>query len=412
MPPGAPPGHGCSDEFGAKRFAALSLADSRRPRAPRHEVVTPVRYAAGMPRLSIALALALACAVPSAGAPRKTRNVILVTLDGLRWQELFGGIDPLLMKEKAAGMDSAGALRERLWREDRTARREALLPYFWKKLAPRGVVFGDPSIGSSVRVTNSYRVSYPGYSEILTGRAQDDAIRGNDKLQNPTPTVLEFVRAKLGLPQSKVALFGSWGMFRSIGEHTPGSIFINAGDEQTALTPRLRELSGMQTQMRTPWDARHDWITFEMGLEYLRRFEPRLLHLAFDESDDWAHEKRYDRLLETIASYGRWLERLFAFLDSAPAYRGSTTVILTCDHGRGSTLEDWHSHGEKVPEAARIWLAAIGPDTAPGGALSATEEILQRDIAPTILELMGVEWRAYEGVLGHPVPRVVRASLP
>jgi hypothetical protein len=67
-----------------------------------------------------------------------------------------------------------------LWKLQPEERRRALLPFLWGTLAPAGIVLGNVSKGSSVQVTNRYRVSYPGYSEILTGRAQDDAIRGND----------------------------------------------------------------------------------------------------------------------------------------------------------------------------------------------------------------------------------------
>jgi len=88
---------------------------------------------------------------------------------------------------------------------------------------------GNLKEGSSVRVINSFRVSYPSYTEILTGRAQDSAVKGNDAVRNPTPTLLVFLRSKLGLQQDQVALFGSWEMFHLIGEHQPWSIVINAG---------------------------------------------------------------------------------------------------------------------------------------------------------------------------------------
>ena len=74
-------------------------------------------------------------------------------MDGLRWQDLFGGIDPRLMNEKSAGMADAPQLRKQFYRETPEQRREALLPFFWKQLAPRGVVLGNVQKGSSVTVT-------------------------------------------------------------------------------------------------------------------------------------------------------------------------------------------------------------------------------------------------------------------
>src|SRR5450432_4217395 len=97
------------------------------------------------------------------------------------------------------------------------------MPFFWTQLAPQGLLL------TNVEVTNAYRVSYPGYSEILTGRPNDEQIRNNDPIQNPNETVLEYIKRTLELKREELAVFASWNTFQVIGEHTPGSIFINAG---------------------------------------------------------------------------------------------------------------------------------------------------------------------------------------
>jgi hypothetical protein len=347
-------------------------------------------------------------------APRKTKAVVLVTVDGLRWQEMFGGIDPRLMNEKTAGMVevSAAALRESLSKGTPEARREALLPFFWKELAPRGIVLGNLKKGSPMRVTNSFRVSYPGYSEILTGRAQDGVIKGNDEIRNPTPSILEFLRERLNLKRSQVALFASWNAFRYIAEHTPGSITINAGYEPADATAsaRAKELSVLQFAARTPWDeARHDYVTFELAMDYLRRERPRVLYISFDETDDWAHGRRYDRVLEAIQYFDHTLQTLWTTLQAMPEYRDQTTLVITCDHGRGDTLADFNSHGDKVAGADQVWLAIVGPDTPARGELTNTESYYQRDIAPTILELLGVPVSAYPGMQGRSIGVALKA---
>ncbi|MGH9658954.1 MAG: sulfatase-like hydrolase/transferase [Bryobacteraceae bacterium] len=349
------------------------------------------------------LAIFLLLAVPALGAPpRKSRNIALVTVDGLRWQELLTGIDPLLMNAKEAGMEKAGPLRERFWRDNPSERREALMPFFWKRLARSGVVL------TSVRVSNGIRVSYPGYSEILTGRAQDNVIKGNDEIQNPSETVLEFLRRKLNLPAARVALFGSWSTFRFIGESKPGSITINAGYTSAQGSPRLAELSRLQAEARTPWDTvRHDYVTFEMALDYLKRNQPRVLHLALGETDDWAHNKRYDRVLTSIEYTDRCFETLWNTLQKMPAYRNTTTLVIVPDHGRGSKLDDWDRHGAKVEGADRIWIAMLGPDTPAAGEVS-TGDYFQRDVAPTILEALGIDHREYSGVLGRPIAAALK----
>ena len=107
------------------------------------------------------LSIILIC-LTCAAAPRRTRNVILVTADGLRWQDFFGGMDPMLKDEKSAGMDQAKELKAKLWRPEPDERRRALMPFFWTSLAAQGVVLGNVQKGSSVRVTNAFRVRIPG----------------------------------------------------------------------------------------------------------------------------------------------------------------------------------------------------------------------------------------------------------
>ena len=340
-----------------------------------------------MLRRTALVLLATACVCAAQG---KTKNIILVTADGLRWQELFNGVDNTLAA-KYPTLERMG--------------REALLPYLWSTFAERGMVLGNPAKNSSVAVTNAFRVSYPGYSEILTGRAQDAAIRGNDKIQNPTETVLEFVRRKLNLPKNKVALFASWDVFPFIGESRPGSIFINAGYQKDTGSPTMQELSRLQKEALTPWDSvRHDYITFNMAMDYMKREKPRLMYISLGETDDWAHDRRYDRVVSSIQYFDSALERIGAFIEATPEYRGSTTVIVTSDHGRGSTAEDWNGHGAKVAGADKIWLAMMGPDTPARGEVSNSEPVFQRDVAPTILKLLGIDPKEYTGALGKPIP--------
>jgi arylsulfatase A-like enzyme len=174
---------------------------------------------------------------------------------------------------------------------------------------------------------------------------------------------------------------------------------------------RMHELSALQFEMLTPWtEERHDYITFEMALEYLRSAKPRVLHIAFDETDDWAHDKRYNRVLDAITYFDNCLRKLWQTIGDLPEYRGKTTLVVTSDHGRGGTLADWHSHGKDVPGADQIWMAIVGPDTPARGEVENSVEVFQRDIAPTMLDLMGIDYREYDGVLGKPIELSVSGS--
>src|ERR1700761_3023029 len=339
----------------------------------------------------------------------KTKFLMLFTADGLRWQEVFTGIDPALMNEKDFGMgnENAGALRERLWKSNPEGRRLALMPFFWSTLAGRGAVLGNVHKGSSVQVTNAFRNSSPGYSELLTGRAQDDVIRGNAPVQNPTPSFLQFLKTRWQLPREQAAVFASWANLHYVAETRPGEIFINAGYEDSPMpanSTRVAALNRLQHQaLYTEDSARHDAFTFGLAMEYLEAVQPKLFYISFDETDDWAHEKRYDRVLESIQLFDDSIRELWSWIQDHAPYRDATTLILTCDHGRGGTRGDWDSHGKDVAGADQIWVAFIGPDTPARGEISNSAACFQRDIAPTALDLMGVDYKEFSGVLGKPI---------
>ncbi|MCP5117451.1 MAG: hypothetical protein GY953_42040, partial [bacterium] len=240
-------------------------------------------------------------------AQQRAHHLILGTADGLRWQEVFRGADPQLVHREDAGMKNAAEVRQRF------SSRSQLMPFLWSTIAREGVIHGNRDRNSEVTLRNRHRFSYPGYSEILTGRPQDDIIDSNDSRPNPSDTVLEILRAEWDLPPTKVALFGSWSVFTGIGAHAPDSIFINAGFQELELpdaSPRLSALSEQQFELLTPWrTVRHDYITIEMALEYLRTVQPRVLYVALGETDDWAHDHRYDRYLEAANYFDQCLQR-------------------------------------------------------------------------------------------------------
>jgi hypothetical protein len=88
-------------------------------------------------RVTVALAITFFLALASgqvsaqqASSPLKTRNVVLIVSDGLRWQEIFTGADPTLLNEKDGGIwDDVNRLRRDYWRDDVAERRCALFPF-------------------------------------------------------------------------------------------------------------------------------------------------------------------------------------------------------------------------------------------------------------------------------------------
>ena len=62
------------------------------------------------------------------------------------------------------------------------------------------------------------------------------------------------------------------------------------------------------------------------------------------------------------------LRHLWETVQAMPDYRGTTTMIVTTDHGRGNGPVEWKSHGARIEGSDKIWIAVIGPDTPAGRA--------------------------------------------
>ncbi len=346
----------------------------------------------------------------AAKAQNKTENVILITLDGPRTQEIFGGLDIDILKDKVKkGRVEDTPDYKKYWAESPEERREKLMPFFWGTLMKQhGSIAGNRSKGSAVMTTNKMWFSYPGYSEILTGQAHDDIIKSNDSIRNPNTSVLEFLKRKLRLNSKQVAGFSSWGVMKWIAEHQDGAITLNAGHAPyDHPDPEIKVLSKLQNEKLSPWDdVRFDYFTFRFALAHIKSYQPRVLFLSLGETDDWAHAGAYNRTLRALNDTDNFLRELWEYLQSSSQYKGKTSIIITIDHGRGKTVQDWTDHGEKVPEAQYIWMAFISPDIKLRGEWKNTETIYQNQVAATLCRFLKLDYSENNPQAGKPVSRL------
>ena len=327
---------------------------------------------------------------------RKTRNVILITTDGLRREELFTGAAAELMNKEVGGVENTNVLRQAFWRETPEARREALMPFFWSIVAGRGQVFGNANKASIVKVTNGHNFSYPGYNEILSGIA-DPRIDSNEKRPNPNVTVLEWLNQKPAY-HGRVAAFCAWDVFPYILNVQRSDLPVRAGWEPMAigaLTPRQELLNQLIRETTPAWESViYDSFMFQGALDYFKANKPRLFYIAFGETDDWAHDGRYDHVLQAAHRVDQYLKVLWETVQSLPEYRDQTTFVITTDHGRGSGLKEWKDHKSGTKGAEYIWLAALGPDTPGLGERENTALITQNQIAATVAAFLSEDYNS------------------
>jgi bisphosphoglycerate-independent phosphoglycerate mutase (AlkP superfamily) len=139
-------------------------------------------------------------------------------------------------------------------------------------------------------------------------------------------------------------------------------------------------------------DIRLDAFTFYYGMEYLKRNKPRVLYFAFDETDDFAHSGEYGAYLNAANYTDRFIGELWSYLQADPQYKDKTTLLITCDHGRGDNAEDWKHHGIKIKDADQIWFAVLGPDTPALGEVKEEMQLYQNQLAKTLAGFLGLDF--------------------
>ncbi len=146
-----------------------------------------------------------------------------------------------------------------------------------------------------------------------------------------------------------------------------------------------------------------DVFTMEAARSALERRKPRVLYVGLGETDEWGHGRRYDLYLEAAHQVDRFLAQTWEALQKSPHYRGKTALLVTTDHGRGSTREDWTDHGKKIEGAEFIWIAVMGP-TIPALGEREQVEVTQSQVAATIAALLGEDFTAARKEAAKPLP--------
>jgi hypothetical protein len=336
-------------------------------------------------------------------AQLKTENLVIVTLDGMRWQEVFGGADSALLKNKNFTRDSSGTSLK-FWNDDVEKRRKNLFPFLWSTVVSKGQLYGNRWKENEVNNANRYKFSYPGYNEIFTGYP-DTAVNSNDTILNKNVNALEFINRQPGF-KNKVAAFTTWHVFPYILNKWRSGIYVNSDrDSLPFTTEKFRLIDNIQSLTARPLGVRPDVLTYIAAREYMKEMKPKVLYVAFDETDDLAHEGMYDLYLGSALAEDRMIEDLWNYIQSEPQYKNKTTLIVTCDHGRGDDpKENWQHHGKKIEDAGQIWIAAIGPDTRPTGEMKNKNILYQKQLAATFAKILGLTFTA-----NHPVAEPVES---
>lgn len=344
--------------------------------------------------------------VASEAQSRPPGNIFIITTDGFRWQEVFHGADSLLLCDTSSVKDTS-LMRQQYWSNDPAERRRRLLPFFWNVIAEKGTLAGNRTMGNEMNVSNLYKISYPGYSELLTGFA-DRRFIPNLTVRNRNTNVLEYLN-HTSQYAGKVAAFSSWNVMPYIINEERSEIPVNSGYHDTDADTDPLDLLITQVQETVPHkgNTRQDMLTYARARNYIESQHPRVVFLGLGETDEYAHKGRYDQYLNKAHQVDQMIADLWYYVQTDPFYKDNTTFIITTDHGRGSRTDKWSQHGFWVKGSGQIWIAMIGAGVAADGERKDKERIYQKQVASTVSILLHEKFRAED----HPVAAPISTGI-
>jgi len=114
-----------------------------------------------------------------------------------------------------------------------------------------------------------------------------------------------------------------------------------------------------------------------------------MVYIANDETDDFAHQGKYDKYLNAAHDADAFLKELWYFVQSDPYYKDKTTIILTTDHGRGTQpLDTWRSHGNNIQGADQTWMIVLGAQAKKMGEATQEEQLHTTSVAERIMSIL------------------------
>lgn len=363
-------------------------------------------------KLKIFFFVCLLCFIFSCRAQSnyKTKNVVVILIDGYRWQELFKGADlDLLNSIKYNGIDSLAPFKK-YWSENPDERRKKLMPFTWNYIARHGQLYGNRDLGNKVNVMNPYWISYPGRAEVLSGFV-DSAINSNSYGDNRNDNILEFLNKQKGY-KDKVATFACWDATGRCLNKNNSSMLINVPWEDIKRDNLTQpEILANEMQHFTPkifgYEERLDANVYALAKSYIMANHPKVTYIDFGDTDEYAHEGQYLSYLLDIHNLDAMIGKLWEMMQNDSFYKNKTTFFIVPDHGRGVGSQ-WTDHGSGTAHSSETWFMVMGPDTKPLGEMKTNGQIYQIQFAKTIAALLGFHYNVPGNRTGDIIETVIR----
>lgn len=352
--------------------------------------------------------------------PPKSKNLVLILIDGYRWQELFHGAEyDLLTNPEYNTMDSLKRMKE-FWSDKVNERRAKLMPFTWNYIAKHGQIYGDRDLGNEVNVRNPYWISYPGRAEVLSGFV-DLKVNSNSYGINTNPNVLEFLNHQKGY-EGKAVTFACWSATGRCLNKPNSKMLINVpwkNPEDNSITWENIEGNHLTNEERLANEIQHyapkifgdderlDFEVYALAKSYIQAKHPKVIYIDFGDTDEYAHEDKYDHYLLDAHNLDAMIEKLWEMMQKDPYYKDNTVFYVVPDHGRGIG-DEWTSHGSSIPHSNETWLMVWGAGIQRLGVVKTHEQIYQEQYAATVAKILGFNYMARGHDVGHAIQSVVK----
>ncbi len=300
-------------------------------------------------------------------------HIVIITIDGVRWREVFLGVDPKLGAPRAT--QSVSLPNE-------------LMPALHRIAQTSGILLGGDD--SKMYVSSPSTVSLPGYSELFSGRTP--SCGNNDCGPTKESTLLDDWHQSDS--SASMALVSSWERIPRVAARDRAHLLISAGRTRPQNLDSFPSDTRLQDAIArgkkanpAPGvdDYRPDRFTAEIGLRLLDHRRPQFLFLGLGDTDEHAHHGDYGSYLQALRDADAVVGHVDAWLSSQRELGKRTLLVVTADHGRAATFQD---HGG-AREAARIWMLWSG-DAVNGRGYPPAPDSRLADTAQTLRTLLGL----------------------
>jgi hypothetical protein len=273
-------------------------------------------------------------------------NIVLITIDGVRTQEVFYGTDSSLSSDDYISETK-------------------LFPNIYNYGAENGIMIGRDS---PMYATGPVFISLPGYLEIMRGAQVKDCFVNTCKPKYKS-TILDDLYYK---NYSNIAVFSSWKPIRNIFDKDEKRFHFNNGRTNNLPIIFPEDIS-----------YRADEDTIYEAFSYIESNSPQFIWISLGDADGWAHRNNYEKYIDSLQRSDQFIGQIIERYKNTD-YGKNMTIIVTTDHGRSKI---WTNHF-KDKESSKVWMMMYGYNISKLGFMNINHKLYLSDIRQTILHII------------------------